>query len=508
MNFTEWLKAKGFDEATLTASQLDYFKQAFNVEMSAGSEEETEPTKPTKVQAEENSDLNNDVKSAMRASALAESKRLVSIKKACKNDEELYASAIENEWDESRIKTEVELKTLRAKSFSKVPNQINDHGIEEGDKQKVLQAGISLACGLDTKDIAPKILEASQKHYRNMGLQELIINVAKENGYNGRENFKSNPREILQFAFGKMQSAFSTISLPLILSNIANKSLKKGFDSVESAWRDIADIASVSDFKTVSRYSLTGDMEFEQITANGEIPHGKVGELGYTNKIASYGKMFAITREMLINDDLNALTKVPMKIGRGGALKVNTVFWTKFLANTSIFSAGNKNLLTGGTSALSIASVTALMTKLKKQTDPDGKTFPVKPARLLVPVELGTLAGQIISDAFVLADGATALTPAVFSNKNPHVGKLALTESAYLSDNVAFPSTFSATAWYLLADPADIAVIEMAFLNGVQSPVIESADADFDTLGIQTRGFLDFGAEFQEYRGGARSNGV
>ena len=66
---------------------------------------------------------------------------------------------------------------------------------------------------------------------------------------------------------------------------------------------------------------------------------------------------------------------------------------------------------------------------------------------------------------------------------------------------------YSALAWYLLCDPAILATAAMCFLNGQQSPTIESAEADFNTLGIQLRGYHDFGVSFSEYRAGVKSLG-
>jgi len=52
----------------------------------------------------------------------------------------------------------------------------------------------------------------------------------------------------------------------------------------------------------------------------------------------------------------------------------------------------------------------------------------------------------------------------------------------------------------MLPNPAILASASVCFLNGVQTPVIESADADFDQLGIQFRGYHDFGVQTTEYR--------
>jgi hypothetical protein len=66
---------------------------------------------------------------------------------------------------------------------------------------------------------------------------------------------------------------------------------------------------------------------------------------------------------------------------------------------------------------------------------------------------------------------------------------------------------YSAAAWYMIADPAVLPVIEIVALNGRVEPTVESADAEFNTLGVQMRGYCDIGVELQEYRGGVRADG-
>jgi len=59
---------------------------------------------------------------------------------------------------------------------------------------------------------------------------------------------------------------------------------------------------------------------------------------------------------------------------------------------------------------------------------------------------------------------------------NPHAGKFRAEASLYLSN--ACYTGYSDKTWYLLADPNDLPVIEAAFLNGQESPTIETAEAD------------------------------
>jgi len=128
-----------------------------------------------------------------------------------------------------------------------------------------------------------------------------------------------------------------------ILSNVANKFLLDGFFRCEPTWRNISAIRSGTDFKTVTSYRLIGKDQYEQVQPGGEIKQGTLGQEVYTNKADTYGLVLSIDRRDIINDDLNAITTVPRKLGRGSGLKINDVFWTTFMTNAAFFGVGNKN---------------------------------------------------------------------------------------------------------------------------------------------------------------------
>ena len=369
----------------------------------------------------------------------------------------------------------------------------------------VVEAAMCMAGGLETETLetnfSERTLDAANRQYRHgLGLCETLLIFAQANGYRGYG--RSDLKGLLQFAFADVQAAgLSTMSLPGILSNVANKFLRAGFDAVESTWRDIAAIRSVRDFKQVSSYSLTGGFVYEEIAPGGELKHATVGETAYTNQAKTYGRMFGIDRRDLINDDLDALTAVPRRLGRGGALKLNEVFWSTFLNNAGFFTAGNKNYAEGAETALGIDALTQAETMFLDQTDPDGHPLAVAPVILLVPNALYVPATQVMNSTELRDPASTKKTPVA----NPHAGKFRPVRSSYLS-NTNYPGN-STKAWYLLADPNDMPVIEVAFLNGQQQPTVESADADFNNLGIQMRGYHDFGCALQEPRGGIRMKG-
>jgi hypothetical protein len=235
----------------------------------------------------------------------------------------------------------------------------------------------------------------------------------------------------------------------------------------------------------------------------GEIKSGTLGNETYTNKADTMALLLSIDRRDIINDDLGAITTVPRKLGRGSGLAINDVFWRIFLNNGAFFAAGNNNYLNGAGSVLSINGLTAAETTFNNQVDAEGKPIGIAPAIILVPTALNAIGTQLFK-ATEIRDNTT--NRSAYPTANPHQGKYQVQFSRYLS-NTRYPGA-SSTAWYLLADPADLPVIEVAFLNGQEAPTIQTAEADFNVLGIQMRGYHDFGVALQDPRGGVASAGA
>jgi len=437
-------------------------------------------------------DNDHDVIARIREESAAEVKRIDDIRRICAGKHsDIEVKAIEEGWDSTKTELEV-IKASRpiigAPAIGRGMQPVTDD---------ILEAAACLAGGITSpeKHFMEQTLEAADKRFKGrIGLQELLLEAAWANGYTGR-SFRSDMS-------GVLHAAFSSVSLPGILSNVANKFMLAGFNGIESTWRAIAAIRPVNDFKQITSYRLNGDFKYEKIGPDGEMKHGSVGEESLTNQADTYGKMFSITRKMLINDDMGALTQVPFRIGRGGHLKFNEVFWTEFLNDANFYTTGNKNYKTGSTTALAIDSLTTAEQMFFDQTDPDDNPIGIQPSILLVPNALNATASVLMKSADVRISGSSNRKE---PTTNPHAGKFTVQRSSYLSS--ANINGSSALAWYLIANPNDLPVIEAVFLNGKQVPTVESADADFNTLGIQLRGYHDFGVALQEFRGGVKMKG-
>ncbi len=498
--FQDWLEAKEYNPDELTAEQLKPLQAAFDAEQKPPEKPtEKEPGKPLEAAGEptENQAVLQaaaDAKAQLDAypeEQAAETERVAAVRAACKGDHpKLEAAAIREHWSTEKLDLEL-LRAERPKApagHTSGPPELNSQ-VMEAAACRTLNLG-----GLEDQ-FDEKVLEASDKHFgRELGLQEMLLTAAQANGYDGQRFRTGELGNILR-------AGFSDLSLPGILSNVANKFILMSFDAVENTWRDIATIGTTKDFKTTTRYRLTGNMEYEELGAGGEIKHGQVGEENFTISVETYAKMYVITREDIINDDLSALSAIPKRLGRGAALMINKIFWTAFLNNAAFFTNARGNLITN---ILDVAGLTAAELAFYDQTDPDGDPLGINAVTLLVPNALFVTGTRLMNSTELRREDGTSGTD--YGTTNPHAGKFKVRKSSYLSN--ANITGFSTAAWYLLGDPADLPVIELAFLNGKQAPTIESADADFNVLGIQHRGYHDFGASLQEYRAGVKADGT
>jgi len=446
---------------------------------------------PTTVNASAASD--GDPVVDMRRRMAAETRRVEAIRRHCAGKHpDVEAQAIEEGWDE----TKVELHILRA-SRPQVP-AVTSRPRNTGPQ--VFEAVALMAAGCPLSRIeaayAEPILEAADK-LRGVGIQEFCELACGQQLPRYRRD-----------ASGWLQAAFSTASLPNILSNIANKMLLEGYNYVEDAWRKIARVASVNDFKEHTRYRMTGSFEFQRVGPDGELKHGKLGEQTFSQRADTHGIMFALTRQMIINDDMGAFTDIPRQIGMGAAEAIADAVWGLWLSNRTqadgkaFFHADHKNYADGADTALGVDSLTAAEVTFSEQTKPNGRPLGIPASILLVPTALKVPA-ELLMKSVSLNETTTANKGKAAAN--PHLGKYEVVSSVYLS-SAAFTGS-SSKVWYLLSDPNRLPAIEVAFLNGVDRPTVEKTDADFNTLGVQFRGYIDFGVREQDYRGALKMKG-
>lgn len=375
--------------------------------------------------------------------------------------------------------------------------------------ERALEAALCLSSGVPAAELeadygADALNAAHEPDLRDAGIHTVMSSVlaaAGETMPHGRVREETIAR-VVRASRDLSAAGFSTMSVPGILSRVAGKRLLAAYNAVETVAHRVAEIVDVPDFKSFDSYRLTDTGNFELVGPSGELKDSSVSEEAFTNRVQTRGTTIALTRQHIVDDDLGAFMKMPAMLGRKAALALEEALFTLWLSNPgSFFGAGNNNLITGSATALGIDALTSAEQLFADQVDSNGKPVLVTPRMLLVPTSLGATAENLMKSALIV-DGAAGKKP----NQNVHAGKFEVVKSTYL--NAQSIAGSSATAWYLLADPADVAAVQIAYLRGQRAPVIESGDADFSTLGVRFRAYSDFGVGMQDHRGAVKAAGA
>jgi hypothetical protein len=296
--------------------------------------------------------------------------------------------------------------------------------------------------------------------------------------------------------------ALSVSDFPIILGAVANKSLMEGWAAAEETWRIWCSTGSVSDFKihTAVRASETDSLDL--IPDSMQYKYGERREASEQYSIATYGKLLAITRQAIINDDTGALSDVPRRHGEAAAREVGDVVYAVLTANANmgdglaLFVAGHNNFVANGAGAApGVATLTAGILAMGLQTDIRGiARLNIRPQFLIAPkaLEGGTETflrsnNWVDAGANVATDASLAATRA-----NPYAG----TYFTRVYDSRL--DAQDAAAWYLAARSG--MTVKAFFLNGVQEPYMETRQG-WNVDGVEYKVRIDVGAKAMDWRG-------
>jgi len=348
-------------------------------------------------------------------------------------------------------------------------------GEAESDKfRAAAQDAVLMAAGIPVADAAP-------------GAQELrghsMVELAREALQ--REGLKANFGDNMELA---RQAINSTSTFPAIMSNLANKSVMTGFNEAETTFQIWAGKGSNRDFKEAARVALSEAGNLELVPEGGQFQQDFLGEASARTKVATYGKLFSLTRQAIINDDLGLFSKIATKYGSAAKRLVNKMVYAqltgnvKMQDNVALFDSKHGNVAGTG-EALSVKAIAKAITAMRRQKGITGDaTLNITPKYLVVPPELEMTAYQIVN--------STAAVDGVNSGVvNPYKGRFVVVADAELTD-----------AWYLVADASQHDTIEVTYLNGVETPRLETRQG-FDVDGIEYKVAFDCGVSALDFRG-------
>jgi HK97 family phage prohead protease len=290
---------------------------------------------------------------------------------------------------------------------------------------------------------------------------------------------------------------------PGLLENIANKALLLGYEEPGETWRMIARPGNLSDFREASRPGLSEFDDLERVRDGAEYRMGKFSDRVEKIQLSTFGKLFRITRQAIVNDDLGAFTTIPRKMGRAASRTVGDQVYAVLTSNptmnqdsTALFDAAHSNLIASGNGAPSVAQLDTMKTTLARQKDSSAQTngLNIRLARVVVPVGLEGLAQQLRIGEWDPSSSATNS-----SIPNHHRGTFEVVSDARLD-------TASSSIWYGLANPDTYDVIEVGFLDGQQEPYLEEHEG-WTIDGIEYKVRIDCAAIPLDFRTMVRNNG-
>lgn len=333
----------------------------------------------------------------------------------------------------------------------------------------------------------PRAVELSEagRRYRGLTLMELARTCLNAHGI--RHEGKSK-MEVAKLAM------HSTSDFPSVLANAAGKALRNSYEATPQTFRGWTSESTASDFKTMSRTQLHG-LSLQEVPEGAEITRGTISDSKEEYALATYARIIAITRQTIINDDLDAFSRLPRKFGVAAANLESDVVYAILTANgnmadgTALFHGDHNNLGTGG--AISATTLTEMRADMRGQTDDNGVRLNIIPKFLIVPASLETTAKQYV---------ATEVNPTQPSEVNVFKNAFEVVVEPRLDST-------DTTDWFVAADPNQIDTIEIAYLDGQRGLYLEER-MGFDVDGLEVKGRLDFAAKALDWRGLYKNEGA
>lgn len=375
------------------------------------------------------------------------------------------------------------VETFRAELLSMIGRNVVPlgHGLiytveDESDKFRAgVTGGLLIRAGLTTMD--------STNEFRGYTLTELARACLTRRNISTKGLDKMG---VVAAAFTHATSDFTNL-----LADVANKALLKGWQESEETFQQWTSRGTLPDFKASKRVDLNTFPALSKVEQGAEYTYATIGDRGETIQLATYGKLFSITRHAIVNDDLDSFTRIPAKMGRAAIRTVGNLVYAVLTVNpnmadgVALFHANHANLLTSA--ALSTASVDVASAAMAKQTDATGNTLNINMAYLVVPRALRGLAQTIATAENEVTSAKTATLPNWMRNTFQVIADPRL-------DNA------SASNWFGAANPMVNDTIEVAYLDGNDAPTLEQ-QGGWTVDGVEFKVRIDAGVKALDHRG-------
>ena len=412
----------------------------------------------------------------------AERERVASVIAACKGHEDIMAQAVKEGWSAEKA----ELACLKAEKAASekarieagrpaAPSIIDLHASAPKDA-KTVAAAACMGAAMPDSTVEAQFRGVDLDAAHDIGVTRLS-DIFAAFGYEYRPGNGASMEKALR-------AAFSNADIPNVISNVAHKFVLAGFGAVGEDWRKVSRAVPVTDFKAVKGVRLVMGGLLKPLAKGGELRHVDLSDEARSIQAATKGSIIGITREDLINDDLGVLSMIPERFGQMAGRTIN-----KDVFGAISRTAGDYGANTSG--ALSVSNLATAYQLALGITDTNGDYLGAMPNVILASPSNYMTALNIYQSEQITG------TSREKGKNNVMRGLLAPITSQFLG---------SGTAYWLFNSAFPL--VDVAFLNGRTTPVVETAEADFNQLGIQMRCYFDYGAAAGELKAAVYSTGA
>jgi len=398
--------------------------------------------------------------------------------------------------DQSCTAADASKKLLAAMAADATPTAGQTHNVLDQRDKFVAGASNAILARIDPGKGGEKLQAGNE--FAGMGLKALIRVALRNAGVSGADRLEGSALAAKLFA------SHSGSDFPYLLANTAAKLLRASYANAPTTWQQWAPTLSVSDFKQHSIVSLSAFSDLATKAEGAEYTQGTLSEYRETIQASTKGRYIGLTREMVVNDDLGAFTRLASALGWAAANSVDKAVYTYVEANgtltdggalfnsTAVSTTGGHANLASANAAVTVSSIAIGESAMAAQADPSRATvLGLRPRFLVVPYGKKQIAWEVLNSPTDVASSNAA--------KRNYAASLGL-------ELVAAPNLTGSTAWYLFADK-NTPCIEVAFLDGQQAPYIEE-DVEFMTDEMRMKVRLDFGVAATEWRTGFKNAGA
>lgn len=351
-------------------------------------------------------------------------------------------------------------------------------------------------------DVATKEQKESfmKSEFRGMSLIDMARKCIEENGGNTTGLTKE---EIAKRAFGADSTrtsggANSISDYPVILGNLMNRTLRQMYELQPRTFQEFSRQSSFKDFRPVYRVQLGDVGTFQTVLEGGEYQRTTMSEYKESYAPTKSGIIMPLTWEAMVQDDLDAFSRIPMSIAQKAAQLQSDLVYAILTGNpnmadgNALFSSAHSNVAAAN-AAIGVQSLSDTRKLLRKQKSPGNNFLNIEPKYLLVAPELEQQADQYTSSNFSPLQSST-INPSYNTRLTPII------ENRLSALN-------NGLSWFMMASPGSIDTIEYSFLEG-NGELFTEQRLGFDVDGLELKARMVFGCKAIDWRGMAKNIGA